>query len=217
MTIKIGIVAQNHEGNDRAKFGVNQEYLEFISNFGSPIIICPVSKEEFNDFYRIDALLLPGGSDVDYKRYAKYPPFLNYAPNPFLEYFDSEVLPTLISNIPIFGICRGLQTLNVFFGGTLRNLYYHPHSDFNGDMAHEVEIPKANNKVLKTKVNSYHHQGIDKLAKNFTVEAKFPTLNASWGVIEAISDYSKKIFAVQWHPERSQDDFSIKAFREILK
>lgn len=215
--IKIGIPAQDQPDD---KFGVNRNYLEFISEFGHPIIILPCKKEEFFDNYKIDVLLLPGGADVNTQRYTNIPMFGTYNPNIYLEHFDKEILPILIGNIPIFGICRGLQTLNVTFGGTLKNLIWHPVSNYETDKIHDVFLYKNgirpvwdNKKVNKFGVNSFHHQAIDKLANNFEIEAE----SEYGGVIEAISDYNKRIFAVQWHPERLLDSYSQKMFYSILK
>ncbi len=115
MTIKIGIVAQDQP---ESKFGVNTNYLNFIYKLGRPIVIFPESYDDFKEIYNIDALLLPGGADVDSRRYANIPMLGNYSPNIWLEHFDNEILPNLLGKMPIFGICRGLQTLNVIFGGT---------------------------------------------------------------------------------------------------
>ncbi len=214
--IRIGVPAQNHDD----KFGVNVNYLEFISQFGHPIVILPCKPEEFTKLYSIDALLLPGGADIDSRKYSLVPAFANYAPNIYLEHFDNHILPLLVGNIPIFGICRGLQSLNVFFGGTLQNLIWHPYSNSETHEAHKIVVynngmrPHDFNdkKTPKVGVNSFHHQAIDIIAKNFQIEAE----SEYGGVIEAISDYKKKIFAVQWHPERLLDTYSIKAFKSIL-
>jgi putative glutamine amidotransferase len=217
MTLKIGIPAQNHDD----KFGVNINYLEFIYQLGHPVIINPIEKEDFFNVYKIDALLLPGGADVDSKRYAKMPSLANYPPNIHLEHFDKEILPLVVGNMPIFGICRGLQTLNVFFGGTLQNLIWHPYSSHETHEVHQV-IPynngnkpqKFNSKETpKFGVNSFHHQAVNKLYQNFKIEAE----SEYGGVIEAISYYEKKIAAVQWHPERLLDNYSLKLFQSILR
>lgn len=208
MTTKIGIVAQGHDD----KFGVNTNYLSWIYNFGFPIILLPASLEEFHDLYKLDALVIPGGADVDYKRYSKIPSLYNYQPNIFLEHFDTQILPSLIGKIPIFGICRGLQTLNVHFGGTLKNLWDHPYSKYDSDETHEISASNgSNNSKIKMKVNSFHHQAISTLGAGLKTEAK-----ANDGVIEAISFREKGIAAVQWHPERLLDEYSIALFSSIL-
>lgn len=203
---RIGIVAQNQED----KFGVNTNYLEWINQFGHPVIITPCEPEEFFNIYNLDALLLPGGADVNINRYSELVDYRAGGSNPFLEYFDVKLLPLLIGEIPIFGICRGLQTLNVTFGGTLYQDVFHPHSDYPNDLVHQIILEGAKNKTFK--VNSFHHQAISRLANNFIVEGK-----SDDGYIEAISDYKNKIFAVQWHPERLWDNYSYDMMQSILQ
>lgn len=205
--LKIGIVAQKHD----EIFGVHTNYLEWGDRFGYSVTINPVYPKDFYDVYNIDALILPGGSDLFTDRFGQKPGYSTGNPNQYLEWFDKNILPTLIGEIPIFGICRGLQTLNVLFGGTLvQDLQYHPYSTYENHTVHKVYIPGEKKHLME--VNSFHHQGIDKLAPNFVKE-----LDAHDGVIEAISDYDNNIFAVQWHPERLLDRYSIQNFHRILK
>jgi putative glutamine amidotransferase len=213
MTVKVGIPAQNHD----EKFGVNSNYLEFIYQFGRPVVILPESYDDFREIYTIDALLLPGGADINYSRYSLIPKLATNNPNIFLEYFDTQILPNLVGRMPIFGICRGLQTLNVLFGGTLQNIWWnHGYSNFETDNCHKVETNEKTKELAEFGVNSFHHQGIKKLATNFTVEATYIKNKTKDGIIEAISDYSKRIFAVQWHPERLLDSYSMNKFNKIL-
>lgn len=204
---RVGIVAQDFDG----KFGVNTKYLSLIDQIGGiPVIIPPVSVEDFPKAFMIDSLLLPGGADVDSTRYNDRPFFHQGYQNPFLEYFDRIILPAVLEQgIPVIGICRGLQTLNVHFGGKLhQHLPWHPYSSSRTDFAHEVLTAKNH----KFKVNSMHHQAVKVVAKNFK------TLATSVGdnYIEAFYDPNRKIAAVQWHPEEIMDDFSINLFEEVI-
>lgn len=205
----MGIVASEFDET----FGIKKNYLEFASNFGTPMLLTPMDKKVFFDAYKkIDALILPGGNDVNSRTYGQFPGFFNTKISPFLEYFDNEILPDMLGKIPIFGICRGLQIINVKFGGTLnQNLFFkypmHNYSSSDEDLVHEV-IPATK---LKFKVNSFHHQCINLLGEGLSVEA-----SSNDGIIEAISFWDKKIFCVQWHPERFFDVFSGNAFNKIL-
>lgn len=206
MTKRIGIVGQ-YTGDI---FGVNENYIEFATLFGQPIVISPVQKDLWFKTYGLDGLILPGGADVAYWRYSKMWNFWQGRPNWHLETFDLDILPQLIGRIPIFGICRGLQTLNVHFGGTLhRHLFRHPYSKHNKDTVHNVR-ERFSGKVFG--VNSFHHQCIKDLGKDLTAE-----VITSDGIIEAISNEKLKIFAVQWHPERLRDDYSIDKAKELFK
>jgi putative glutamine amidotransferase len=112
---------------------------------------------------------------------------------------------------PVFGICRGLQELNVLFGGSLRDMDpgAHHHEDDLAyhelfDHMHDVDLMPGGlltegGPGRRVSVNSVHMQGIDRLASGLTIEA-VSTLD---GVIEAVSarPLEAEVLAVQWHPE----------------
>lgn len=192
-------------------FGVKNDLLYWISLFGEPVILNPTDTSmNISMLRKLSGLVLPGGADVNVERYNEAPGIYLYRPDPFLEYFDRNTLVTAIEmNIPIFGICRGLQTINVAFGGTLKQHIFHPHSNDAGDLVHSVVNVRSDDKF---KVNSFHHQAIDNLGNGVSVEM----ISEGDGIIEAISVEDKKIFAVQWHPERMFDDYSGGNFLRIL-
>ena len=108
---------------------------------------------------------------------------------------------------PILGICRGLQVLNVYFGGTLKDRI--PNHE---GIRHDIKIKKDSNlyniynkEIIN--VNSSHVQAIDKLASNFKITAV-----SNDGIIEEIED--KNILGVQFHPEK---DLDYKFFEELIK
>lgn len=114
---------------------------------------------------------------------------------------------------PVFGICRGLQELNVLFGGTLSaqlepGRHHHPDADLPFEAlfshAHDVRLTEGGLLAAATghaalTVNSVHHQGIDRLGADLRVEA----VATEDGLIEAFSanPCGAPVFAVQWHPE----------------
>ncbi|WP_410586080.1 gamma-glutamyl-gamma-aminobutyrate hydrolase family protein [Amycolatopsis sp. lyj-23] len=137
-----------------------------------------------------------------------------------------RVLPAALrARVPVFGICRGLQELNVALGGTLRDL---PGDEHREDLsqprdrqylpAHEIRLGEGGllRRLLGTtavSVNSLHHQAIDRLAPGLRVEAV-----SADGVIEAVSADSDTFgLAVQWHPEwyAGRDPVSTALFREF--
>ena len=108
---------------------------------------------------------------------------------------------------PVFGICRGSQLLNVYFGGTLHQHMFNTVLHRSGtdiDREHEVEaVPNSVIEQLYGKrfvVNSVHHQAIKTLGTDLTV-----THRSDDGIIEGFQHNSLPIFAVQWHPERLVD------------
>jgi putative glutamine amidotransferase len=208
--MRIGIVAQDHG----EIFGVHQDYLSLIEMFGTPVILSPLDKSKFLSTYKLDGLVLPGGSDVNPRRYGALFSFMSYKPNPFLEYFDTEILPFYLSqnNFPIFGICRGLQTLNVCFGGSLyQHIRRHPGSASKEHLAHEVSAVDEKGNWGKFGVNSFHHQAIKKLSEELNAIAY-----SHDRYVEGIYHKSKSIAAVQWHPERIYDQFSLNVMAKLF-
>ena len=112
--------------------------------------------------------------------------------------------------MPVFGICRGIQLLNVCFGGTLYQdlpaqypgvLGHAQDMAIRGQLTHRVTLEPDSllEKLLggePLSVNSYHHQAVRTPAPGFTVTAR-----AADGVIEGVEDPERNLYAVQWHPE----------------
>ncbi|KDN21593.1 gamma-glutamyl-gamma-aminobutyrate hydrolase family protein [Amycolatopsis rifamycinica] len=157
---------------------------------------------------RFDGVVFGGHeTDVEPTRYGD-PPRSGPA-DPARDELALRVLPAaLLAGVPVLGICRGLQELNVALGGTLRDL---PGDEHREDLslprdrqylpAHEVHLSEGG--VLRqllgyasVPVNSLHHQAIDRLAPDLRVEAV-----AADGVVEAASAGDAFCLAVQWHPE----------------
>jgi len=112
---QIGIlVSRSIDGS----ISIPKAYAEFINGLNANIR--PIFVYDDNIYTDLDLLILPGGADVDPLRYNQKPYYYTQNPNIHYEYWDRFVLPTYIENrIPIFGICRGFQTLNVHYGGSL--------------------------------------------------------------------------------------------------
>lgn len=207
MTKQIGIVGFHR--NDM--FGVHSDYLHFVERFGTPVIIPPLlSKSDFiGKFGHIEGLVLPGGADINPSRYAHnglhYEILKRWYCDPYdaeQEHFDTVILPSVLAaEIPVFGICRGLQTLNVFLGGTLRNVDWHPKSKGKKDFVHSIEF--AYNGPTQ-KVNSFHHQAVAKLANSLEAIAY-----SDDGIVEIVRHRFFPVAAVQYHPERFEDNWSI--------
>ena len=166
---------------------------------------------------RLDGLLLTGSpSNLEPHRYGEA---TRDAPGPFDPARDEMTLNLAKAMMdlgkPVFGVCRGLQELNVAFGGTLRRdtsanpeLIAHHAPDgvsLAGMFEHEHAVTLTPGGVLakglgreRLTVNSVHYQGIGRLGDGLSVEARAPD-----GVIEAFSAEvgGAPVLAVQWHPE----------------
>ena len=191
--------------------------IESIEKSGGIPITLPVL-ETFNrevikrQVELIDGLLIQGGLDVDPSLYHEELKEETGMTNLQTDNFIIEVIKQAFERkIPIFGICRGIQILNVAFGGNLyQDLKYAGTSsdlhrqDDSQLYKHTINVIKdtmlskmfPNNDTLL--VNSYHHQAIKDLAPNFIIDAK-----SNDGIIEAIHFNSNDqwIFGVQFHPE----------------
>lgn len=198
-------------------FGVTIPYLEFFNRYG--IVKILTLTEEVDE--SLDLLVIPGGADIDPRRYKAVPSFNTSKPDLIKEYFDTAILPLYIENgTPIFGICRGLQTIAVLYGAKLiqhikdhetntddRSSSVHSiiliHEEFSREFFREYRYKKDNT----LKVNSLHHQCVagtdfpgclDILGVS---KGKFPHSS-----IEIIKHSSLPIAAVQYHPEEMEKE-----------
>lgn len=148
-----------------------------------------------------DALLLPGGGDLEPRRYGRE----NTASRNLEPERDAAELQLLqeftCAGKPVLGVCRGLQVINVFFGGTLvQDVPGHAAWE-GGDRLHAVRTDGTWALWGEgLRVNSAHHQAADRLGGGLRA--------AQWaedGVVEALFHRKLPVWAVQWHPERLGD------------
>jgi putative glutamine amidotransferase len=178
----------------------------------------------------LDGILLTGSSsDVDPQEYgAEREPACGPV-QPLRDATDFQLLDiALKSKKPVLGICFGMQSVNVFLGGTLiqdidtriGNSVVHDNPSTDGRPAHAIEILQGSLLEelvagVKAEVNSTHHQAIDHVAPGLEVIARAPD-----GVVESVisRDSDSWILGVQWHPEKSfhYDLLSRKIFELFL-
>ena len=182
---------------------------------GAPLLLPRTDNAEVSAAVmdRADALLLSGGGDILAAAYGAEPHPANGIADPVRDAaeFDATRI-ALRRGLPILGICRGIQTLNVVMGGTLiqdipdqvAGACQHAAHVSDEAATHTVDIEPGSvlARVLGTTclaVNSYHHQAVDRLGEGLRVNCR-----ARDGVVEGIeSADGRPILAVQCHPERS--------------
>ena len=226
----IGITANFSDGNMQLAPGY---YQSVLAAGAIPFVIPPFDDENLLVALldRIDGLLLTGGADIN-------PLFLGEEPVKELHNINprrdrQELLLTRLAanrQIPILGICRGIQIMNAAFGGELyqdiysqtdRRLIKHSQDLDRGFASHTVNIEKDSllHDIMQCDtlpVNSFHHQAVKEAAPGFRVTA----LSAD-GVIEAIeSTEYKSMIGVQWHPEcfiLERDEVMLPLFGWLVK
>ncbi len=157
---------------------------------------------------RLDGLVLSGGADLDPALYGQDPEENLQVPEVDRDEWEMELLRAARKReMPILAICRGLQLVNVAFGGTLvqhvelEDGSGHPQWNVDGHTAtHEVHVtPDTMTATLLPSVwavNSLHHQTVETVGDGLTISATAPD-----GVVEALETPDGDLLAVQWHPE----------------
>lgn len=202
--MKIGVLTRIYsDGNNKKEF-VNQSYLSLLIRYNHiPIIISSFNNEEVLSL--CDGFFLPGGDDVDPKLYGQRKNDLTGIVDDQVDELDFKVLDYAIKfNKPVLGICRGLQVINVYLGGSLVNhIEEEIHSNKEVDylkFTSDSHFSSLKDKIIK--INSYHHQKIDSLGKDLFVEA------ISNEAIEVISSSKHKVIATQYHIEKIEDKYT---------
>jgi len=185
---------------DKNSYGSNidvieHEYIEYLQNFGISIVIVP-NKTNKIQWSNINGVIISGGNDIDPSSYGgKIIESLSISP----ERDDIEkklIEGAIFRGLPLLGICRGMQMLNVFFNVKISLLNNHPPAK-----DHLIKFVKFQEKLGKNvTVNSYHNYGIliEDLSKELLPLAK----NESEEIIEALYHPYLPVAGVQWHPER---------------
>jgi len=201
-------------GLEKRRLYVNGYFSDVAE--GAGFILFPVCSQ--NGIEEIAAMcsgLIIAGRDRDIhpKYYGKEPDEnIEYPEDDYEDELDFRLIEVFNKlNKPILGVCSGLQSLNVFFGGTLKQ-HIENHTSENGLIKHNITVEK--NSFLyslygeKSLVNTIHHQAINKVADGFKV-----TAIAEDGTIEAIEN--GKLIGIQWHPEVDLEFNIFKKFLEL--
>lgn len=229
MKPKIGLLAEVQE---EGYTGMKNSYATAIEAAGGIPFLLPYSKNEqtLTDYAQtMDGFVFTGGADIDPKYFGEEKKPSCGQIFPLRDEFEMRMFERVLkTKKPILGICRGMQVINVFLGGTL---YQDIETEYETDLTHRQTAPvtapwhdiliteetKLSALIGKSRMagNSFHHQAVKALAKGLTC-----TATAKDGIIEAYShDTYPYLRAYQWHPERLylSDADNLSLFTEFIE
>ncbi len=233
----IGIPADRRMIGPHPFHAVGEKYIAAVVQAADclplliPVLDTPLDVTQI--LAHVDGIFFPGSpSNVEPARYAGPPSVEGTLHDPHRDATTLSLIPRAVAaGIPLFGVCRGFQEMNVAMGGTL---HQHVHeiegfADHREDKEQPLEVQYAPSHEVRLEpggllmrlagrgeiqVNSLHGQGVDKLAPDLAVEARAPD-----GLVEAFRVVSAPSFAlaVQWHPEWQvmRNEFSQALFAEF--
>lgn len=233
----IGISAHptlhDYRGNKSTIQSCGENYLFSLEAVGAVPLILPIyDNPEALDRYvgLCDGYLIPGGIDVNPISYGETPhPLLETTRLDFDEYQLHLIERMRVSKKPVLAICRGIQIVNVAYGGTLyqdvslhgEGTMRHSQVDITpGGISHRVSIEDGSilHRLYGSELwtNSYHHQSIKDLGAGLRITAR-----ADDGIIEAVEATDHPyLHAVQWHPESffvRPDNYMLAIFEDFVK
>ena len=190
----------------RPQVALYASYVSALERSGlAPVLLTPVHSPASVQalLAQCSGLVLTGGEDVDPRRYGE---------DPIDELEATALALALERDIPVLGICRGCQVLNVFYGGTLfqdipaQRPGSGPHEQETwGGRSHGVRVAPGSrlDRIFHgqaLRINSFHHQAIKELGPGLELAAV-----ADDGVVEAVEARDRSwVIGVQWHPERHE-------------
>ncbi|WP_289160647.1 gamma-glutamyl-gamma-aminobutyrate hydrolase family protein [uncultured Parabacteroides sp.] len=228
---RIGISSNRKDGLSC----IADTYVQSVLKAGGAPVLIPVitDMEALTAIVSgLDGLLMSGGGDIN-------PLYVGEEPVPQLQDVDTFrdefdlILLRLATNrqLPVMGICRGHQLINVAFGGSIyqdihlqheARLFKHSQTMPREQVSHSVRITDTSSRlfdILKKEpdifVNSFHHQAVKDIAPEFKETAVAPD-----GINEAMEHPEKEIFSVQWHPEAmaaNDDELMLELFRHHVE
>ena len=196
--------------------GLYFHYYEAVVRAGGTPILVPYCAD-LDDFVEFgDGLILTGGYDVETSYYGEEPRYNTVKGTIERDEHEKALYEKWDkTNKPLFGICRGLQFLNVVLGGTLIQDIPVECGVIHSATQHPVKVVEGCRMsdwygAADIVTNSFHHQGIKRLAEDLIVTAR-----SEDGMIEGVEHKEKPYFAVQYHPERMIADWKIEGLSNM--
>ena len=192
-------------------------YPEAVWTAGGDVVLLPCNPDKSNCAQLVsmlDGLLVPGGADIDPALYGEEKMDVCGNTFRFEDEYDMELIKEAVKqNKPVLAICRGMQIMNVLYGGTLYQdipSQYETQQNHSmpadGTITYHPVILEADSHLAeilgRTEVtaNTSHHQAVKDLAQGFKIVGRAPD-----GIAEAMENEDGSIICMQWHPERMQD------------
>lgn len=178
------------------------DYSTSVAREGGIPVFLPLDGDPAELLARLDAVLFAGGEDIDPSNYGASPaPELGYTDRRRDAFELALVRAALDHDVPVLGICRGQQLLNVALGGTLvQHVDGHSQDEHRAERTHAVTLVEGTRQAAMLgggiRVNSFHHQVVDRLGEGVVAAA-----HDDAGAVEAIDVPGARAMAVQWHPE----------------
>ncbi|MFJ6482624.1 gamma-glutamyl-gamma-aminobutyrate hydrolase family protein [Streptomyces sp. NPDC091682] len=184
-------------------------YYELVQAAGGAAVLLPPDEpgSAAEVLSRVDGLVVAGGPDLDPVHYGAARDSRTGAPATVRDHWELALIAAALdADLPLLGICRGMQALNVALGGTLIQ-HIDGHVDTPGVMSRHPVRPVPGTRYAdlvpeEAQVPTYHHQAVYRLGHGLVVSA-----HAVDGTVEAIEvpDPERWVLGVQWHPERDTD------------
>ncbi|MBP2653252.1 MAG: Peptidase family protein [Firmicutes bacterium] len=203
------------------RFFVNRDYLDAVIQAGGMPIILPLATTDKLvkcQVEKVDGVILAGGGDIDPQYYGEEPLAGLEQVFPERDEHELKVLQFACQHgKPVLGICRGIQLMNVAFGGSLYQdlsfvkapILQHHQSSQKAVLGHTANIVgdtilASIFKASKVRTNSFHHQAVKTVAQGFLVSSRTDD-----GIVEGIENAAIRLLGVQWHPEMMVEKFPV--------